>query len=104
MIKTNLETVNEIKKIIDANIGQGDCVRVYLAGMGCSGPSFGLALDDKKDGDEYYESEGLGFVMQKSFFEQFGSFIIEFQDGGYLVHPEVMPEGMGGCSTCAGCQ
>ena len=67
MIKANLETVNEIKKIIDANVGQGDCVRVYLAGMGCSGPSFGLALDDKKDGDKYYESEGLGFVMQKSF-------------------------------------
>ncbi len=34
MIKTNQETVVEIKKIIEANAGQGDCVRVYLAGMG----------------------------------------------------------------------
>lgn len=34
MIKTNQETVAEIKKIIEGNPDQGSCVRVYLAGMG----------------------------------------------------------------------
>lgn len=34
MIKTNQVTVDEIKKIINANLDQGSAVRVYLAGMG----------------------------------------------------------------------
>lgn len=103
MIKTNQETVGEIKKIIDANLEQGTSVRIYLAGMGCSGPSFGLALDDKKDEDESWIVEGQEFVMQKEFFEQFGSFHVEYQDGGYIVEPDQLPEGMGGCASCAGC-
>lgn len=103
MIKTNQETVVEIKKIIEANDGAGDCVRVYLAGMGCSGPSFGLALDEHKDNDESFVFDGQEFVMQKDFYDEFGSFIIEYQDGGYLVEPEALAGMPSACGSCTGC-
>lgn len=103
MIKTNQETVDEIKKIIVENEQEGTSVRIYLAGMGCSGPSFGLSLDEKKEEDESWVVEGQEFVMQKDFFSEFGSFTIEYQDGGYIVEPEQLPEGMGGCASCTGC-
>ncbi|NLY72696.1 MAG: Fe-S cluster assembly protein HesB [Tissierellia bacterium] len=103
MIKTNQETVAEIKKIIEGNPDQGSCVRVYLAGMGCGGPSFGLALDEKKDGDQSIEIDGQAFVMQEDFYNQYGDFLIEYQDGGYIVEPADMPAGLSGCASCSGC-
>ncbi len=104
LINTTKETVDEIKKVIDANPEEGNCVRIFLAGMGCSGPAFGLALDQKGDSDLYFESEGQGFLMEPEFYEQFGDFNLEYTDGGYLVTPVNAPEGFDGCAGCAsGC-
>lgn len=33
-IRTNLETVTEIKKVIEQNSDQGNCIRIYVAGVG----------------------------------------------------------------------
>ncbi|WP_459130131.1 hypothetical protein [Guggenheimella bovis] len=100
-IQTNAQTIAEIKKVIEENPGEGSMVRLFVAGVGCSGPSFGLALDERNEGDEYYEEDGLGFLMEKAVYDQMGDAIVEFSDGGYLVYPVNQPEG--GCSSCSGC-
>lgn len=103
-IFTNEQTIDEIKSIIEQNPEEGKAVRVYMAGMGCSGPSFGLALDDKKDEDlDYTENEQL-FVMEKAVHEQFGDFVIEYTEQGYIVRPEddsKLPQDA--CGSCSGC-
>lgn len=102
LINTTKETVDEIKKVVEGNPEEGECVRIFLAGMGCSGPSFGLALDKKGESDLYFESDGQGFLMEPDFYEQFGDFNLEYTENGYLVSPVNLPEDAGGCAGCAG--
>lgn len=99
-IITNLETTNEIKKIIAGNTGQPGNVRIYIAGIGWSGPSFGLALDELKDEDMTCNFEGINFVMEKTVYDQFGDFKVEYQGGGYIVTP--VNQEPGGCGSCSG--
>lgn len=99
-IFTNVETVNEIKKIIESQTEQPDNVRIYIAGMGWSGPSFGLALDELKEDDVKDTFEETNFIMEKYVFEQFGDFRVEYSGGGYLVAPTDQQES--DCSSCSG--
>jgi len=41
-------------------------LRVGVKGGGCSGLSYVLGFDDKKDTDAVYEFEGVSFVMEKA--------------------------------------
>lgn len=101
-IKTTPDTISEIKSIIEQNPEEGKAVRVYLAGMGWSGPSWGLALDEQKDGDEVYTEDGLTFLMEKDLNVQFGEMTVEYTDHGYIVQPSTVAES-DGCSSCSGC-
>lgn len=99
-IISNVETANEIKKIITAKTGQPSNVRIYVAGMGWSGPSFGLALDELKDEDKSYDFEGINFVMEGLVHDQFGDFKVEYSGGGYMVVP--VNQSPSECGSCSG--
>lgn len=77
-------------------------IRIYLA-SGCGGPRLGLALDEKKDGDQKFDVEGYAFVMEESLFEQAKPVSVHFDPhmGFTVASSMVFPEG-GGCSSC-GC-
>lgn len=103
-IATTTQTIEEIKSIIAQNPEEGNDVRIYVAGMGCSGPAFGLALDTRNNEDIVYEEGGQIFIMEPNFFEQFGDFKVEYTQRGYLVEPvnkDVL--GPSDCGTCSGC-
>lgn len=103
-IATTTQTIEEIKSIIAQNPDEGNDVRIYVAGMGCSGPAFGLALDTRNNEDIVYEEGGQIFIMEPNFFEQFGDFKVEYTQRGYLVEPvnkDVL--GPSDCGTCSGC-
>lgn len=103
-ITTTTQTIEEIKSIIAQNPEEGNDVRIYVAGMGCSGPAFGLALDTRNNEDIVYEEGGQVFIMEPNFFEQFGDFKVEYTQRGYLVEPvnkDVL--GPSDCGTCSGC-
>lgn len=78
-------------------------IRMYFAGSACSGPSFGLALDDKKDSDVSCMVEELEFIMDKQEYEQFGDMLIQDLGGGFRVIPENLKDMQGGCGSCSGC-
>lgn len=42
-IQTNQETIGAMKAVMADQ--EHDGIRIYIAGMGCSGPTFGLTLD-----------------------------------------------------------
>lgn len=103
-IATTTQTIEEIKSIIAQNPDEGHDVRIYVAGMGCSGPAFGLALDTRNNEDIVYEEGGQVFIMEPNFFEQFGDFKVEYTQRGYLVEPvnkDVL--GPSDCGTCSAC-
>ncbi len=100
-IQTNQETLVAIRKIIEAQADHPDNIRIYVAGMGCNGPSFGLSLDEINSEEDMTYSEGnVNFVMTKEIFEQVGDMLIESAEGGYLVRPVKTPETA--CGSCGG--
>lgn len=41
-------------------------LRVGVKGGGCSGLTYVMGFDDRTDGDEVYETDGVSFVMNKA--------------------------------------
>jgi len=97
-IVTNDETIDAIKAVMAQQSERPSIVRIFMAGMGCSGPSFGLALDDEKEGDLVDETSGIKFVAEPALIEQFGEIKVEYMENGYYVAPVNQPE-----STCGSC-
>jgi len=99
-ITTTQETIDEIKKIVGAKADQPTNVRVYIAGMGWGGPSYGLSLDEKNETDLTDDSNGITFVMDKELHEKMGDFKVEFLGDGYRVAP--VNQEPSDCSSCSG--
>lgn len=100
-VNTNIETVKAIKTIIDQNKDKPDQIRIYIAGMGWSGPSFGLTLDELEDTDVKDDTNEVTFIMNKDVYDQIGDMLIELTNGGYLVRPMMQEESA--CGSCSGC-
>lgn len=101
-IETNKETVDAISAIIsEQEDDNGSKVRLYVAGFGWSGPSFGLALDEQGENDLVDSSNEVTFIMDKDLHEQFGDIKVESQGEGFVVMP-VGQEALD-CGSCAGC-
>ncbi len=96
--QTAKDTLN---KIISENQDKPASIRIYFAGFACSGPSFGLALDEQNSSDVTYSLDGLNFIMDQAEYAQYGDVTIEDTGYGFRVVVENMPEG-GGCGGCGG--
>ena len=96
--------VKTLKDILQDNQDRPQTIRVYFAGIGWGGPSFGIALDEQKDSDASYEVDGLTFIMDKNEYAQHGDIVIEDTGYGFRVIPENMKNDEGGCGGgCSGC-
>lgn len=59
-----LEEINRL--VQDPSFNPSQVLRVGVKGGGCSGLSYVMGFDYKKEGDEEYESEGIRYVMEKA--------------------------------------
>jgi Fe-S cluster assembly iron-binding protein IscA len=100
-VLTNQDTIDAIKEVVKQQPDFPGTVRLYLAGMGCSGPSFGLSLDEAKETDLVDDSNEIVFIMDKDLFDQVGEMKVEFLGNGYQVIPVNQPESS--CGSCSGC-
>ena len=57
--------IKTLKDILKDNQERPQNIRVYFAGMGCSGASFGIALDEEREDDVHYDIEGLHFIKSE---------------------------------------
>lgn len=74
--------VEEIKRLIqDPAFNPENVLRVGVKGGGCSGLSYVLGFDTKKESDEEYEYEGLRYVMDKAHEMYLYGMEIDWQDG-----------------------
>ncbi|MEF9990840.1 MAG: Fe-S cluster assembly protein HesB [Romboutsia sp.] len=104
-MKVNLpqSAVDILKEIIEENGNRSNTVRIYFAGLSCSGPVFKVALDGKSESDVEYDISGINFVMDKEDYEKYGDVNIVEEEYGYIISVENMPKGTGGCEGCSGC-
>lgn len=78
----------ELKKVQEENEKP---VRLYIAGQGWGGPSFGLALDEQKDEDLTREIEGINFVYEDYLEDGFEKVNIDYNESGFQKGFSVAP-------------
>lgn len=99
-VKTDTSTCKEINNVFEAQPDKPRNVRIYIAGSGCSGPSFGLGLDDFSENDFQEISKGVNFLVDKKLYEEYGEMLVEWVGNGYSVKPVTPIES--GCGSCSG--
>lgn len=93
-------------KLLKENDIDSNTIRIYIAGMGWSGPAFNLVLDEQKDNDIVEKVKDMNFLVDKDLSNQYGCLTLksarENGRGGFSIEPEFQTESDcgGGCSTC----
>lgn len=105
---TSIATEKLTEYIKDNNVTSP--LRVALMQGGCSGPSLGLALDEKKSEDESFEQDNLTFLVDKTLIQQCGNITVDYHDAGSrsgfsISSTNPLPGAGGGCSSgsCGSC-
>jgi len=107
MIDISEEGYQEFNDLLAANEIEPKVVRLALAGFGCSGPRFGLMVDDPTDSDVVEVVKDITFIVSKDLYNEYEGFVIlsdeENFGGGMSLRPKKVDDAAG-CSTCAtGC-
>ena len=70
---------NKLKDLIAKHAQEGAYLRVYVSGGGCSGMSYGMALDDQlKDGDEIVHNNGIKVVVDEKSLQYLDGSTVDF--------------------------
>lgn len=81
----------ELKRILD-NKKTDKLLRIYIAGYGWGGPSFGLALDEQKDGDTKTVAGDYTFLVEEGLADSFGKFTVDYSNNwlrkGFSIIPD----------------
>ncbi|SDI02750.1 HesB-like selenoprotein [Proteiniclasticum ruminis] len=107
MIEISDAGYQEFNDLLEANDIEPKVVRLALAGFGCSGPRFGLMVDEATDSDVVEVIKDITFIVAKDLYDEYQGFVIlsdeENYGGGMSLRPKKIDENIG-CSTCAtGC-
>jgi iron-sulfur cluster assembly accessory protein len=106
MVEVSSEAIKFINDLLEKNEKKGFGIRIYLAGMGCSGPQFGMAFQEKKnDEDVEQKIDGFSFYYDGETQEMLeGSTVdyIETPSGAGLIvnNPNLKSSCGGSCSSC----
>ena len=65
MITLTERAASELKDLIKSQDKASSALRVWVAGGGCSGLSYGMALDDPMEGDVLVDYEGIRVVIDQ---------------------------------------
>ena len=76
------QAVLEIRRLMDEpGFQKNQFLRIGVKGGGCSGLSYILGFDEKKESDEVFESAGLTFIMNPSHGIYLSGMNIHWEDG-----------------------
>ena len=74
--------LDEIKKLMsEPGFDTTQLLRVGVKGGGCSGLSYVLGFDSKREGDQDYEFEGIPYIMEKAHEMYLFGMEIDWQNG-----------------------
>ena len=84
MIEITDTAATELKSLLQKEKKTDHGLRIFAAGMGCSGIQYGLTLEKTpKNGEEVSESNGIKIFYDKDIQEDIDEFKIDFIDNEY---------------------
>ncbi|NLL51383.1 MAG: iron-sulfur cluster assembly accessory protein [Peptococcaceae bacterium] len=97
---------NKVKEIMASQNKENSFLRVYVAGVGCSGPNFGMALDESKtDDDDIIEEHGITIVADQKFTPYLEDAVIDYIESEEGSGFEIRTSFESGCGSCSsGCR
>ncbi len=90
----------QLQKILEQHNNSEKYLRIGVKGGGCSGLSYVLDMDEKKDYDEEYEVKGVPFILDRRHRLYLEGTVIDFSEG--LENRGFTFENPNAASTC-GC-
>ncbi len=104
MIEVTELAAGELKNLLEQENKQDHALRIFIAGMGCSGLSYGMTLDDtKKDDDLETTSNGVRLFMTSEIQESLDGAEIDYIDNeqgkGFVINDPNAPK----CGSCCSC-
>ena len=111
-ITLSLAAAQAVQNIIDEKNLDGYALRIYVAGGGCGGAQFGMALDDNiREIDTTFESEGVKVVVDEVSIEYLVGASVDFvndpqRGAGFVVdspNAKAHSHGEGECACGGSC-
>jgi iron-sulfur cluster assembly accessory protein len=105
MIEITDAALAEIKQILKQENREGYGLRIYAAGISCSGIQYGLSLEkEKRENDTVFDAEDLSIYVDSELEEETDGFVIDFIDNEYgrgfiIENPNASPCGPS-CDSC----
>ena len=104
MVTITSDAAKFISGLLEKNKKEGYGVKIYLAGMACSGPQFGMSFQENADKDDIvFQSEGFQLFYDTETAKELDECVIEFiDDPNYGTGLTINNPNQAGCSSCGG--
>ena len=90
-----IEVTDMAKKELDEVLKSKDPakrLKIYVAGHGWGGPSFGMALEEPEEEDFQLDVDGYPFTVGDGLEEVYDKFVVDYNDSsfrkGFMITPE----------------
>jgi len=108
MISITESASEKVKELLESEERQGHALRVFVKGMSCSGPAYGMALDDStRPDDAVAESFGVKIVVDPQSAPYVEGAEIDYVDSlmgkGFTINNPNAASGGGGCGGGCSC-
>lgn len=105
MIEITETAASELKTILEKEEKLDHSLRIFVAGMGCSGIQYGLALDNEvKDEDVTVESRDIKIVLAEDIAGELDEAKIDYIESehgsGFVIDNPKAASACGSCSSC----
>lgn len=91
LINVSEKAKDKLKEILSEE-DTDKSLRLYIAGYGWAGPSFGMALDEPKDQDLKIEAGGFKFLVEEDLGHLYNNLSVDYNDRwlkkGFIIGPE----------------
>jgi len=93
-----------VSDLLEKNKKNGYGVKIYLAGMACSGPQFGMSFQEKaEEGDTVFKANGFSLFYDAETAKELDECLIEFiDDPNFGTGLTIRNPNVKGCSSCGG--
>ena len=104
MVTVTPDAEKFISELLEKNKKVGYGVKIYLAGMACSGPQFGMSFQEKAaEGDKAVKLTKFSLFYDKETAKELDDCIIEFiDDPNFGTGLTIRNPNIKGCSSCGG--